>query len=96
LRAELARVVNPAHHESLLVAERALLRAFYNRVGHAARQRADAGVREKDFVARDGKFFPAQFLIGENFGQSHASRLNGGGSGRKGELTSNSKFRFNA
>ena len=75
LRAEPARVVQPVHHKSLLVAERALLRAFGNRAGHAARQRADAGVREENFVARDGKFAPAQFLVRQDFSKVMCQKL---------------------
>ena len=48
------------------------VRVFGDGLGHAARQRADAGVREKNFFARHGKFMPAQFFVAENFGQCHA------------------------
>ena len=86
LRAEFARVVEAVHHEGFLVAERGLLRAGGNRVGHAARQRADAGVREKNFFARDGEFVPAQFLAGKDFGQRHPARIVCPGPAGKAEL----------
>ncbi len=83
LRAELARVVEPVQHEGFLIAERGLPGAIGDGVGHAARQRADAGVREKYFVARDGEFRAAQFLVGQDFGQCHAARLMGKAAARK-------------
>ena len=66
-------------HERLLIAERALPGAFGNGVGDTARQRADAGVREENFVARDGKFVPAQFLVGRISFKRHAAKLIGEG-----------------
>ena len=83
--AELARVVEPVVHEGFLVAERGLPRAIGDGVGHAARQRTNAGMREEDFVACDGEFRAAQFLIRQDFSQRHVARLNGGGSARKAE-----------
>ena len=83
LRAEFAPVVNAVHDEGFLIAERAFIGAVVHRLRDAARQRADAGVREKNFVARDGKFVLAQFLVGENFSQSHGVKINSKGSQAK-------------
>jgi len=55
--------------ESLLVSQRAAAGAFGNGVGHPARQRTNPGMREENFAARDGKFAPAKFFIGQNFRQ---------------------------
>ena len=84
LRASSSRCITKASWSPSVLCSR----AFGNRVGHAARQRADAGMREENFIARDGEFAPAQFLVGENFGQSHPARLIGAGSVRKAELKS--------
>ena len=74
LRREFAPVVqSPGKNQRFLIVGRAALRAIGNGLCHAARQRADAGVRQKNFVARDGKFMPAQFFVGEQFSQRHAS-----------------------
>ena len=53
----------------------ALSRTFGNRVGNAARQRADAGVGEKNFVAHDGKFVAAQFFVRQDFFQGHEAKF---------------------
>ena len=70
-----ARVGNPVQDEVLLVAQRAAVGAIAHGLRHAARQRADAGVAEEDFIFRDGKFVLAQFLVRQDFGQSHAEKL---------------------
>jgi hypothetical protein len=62
-------------HESFLVAECCLTGAMGNRVGDAARQRANSGVCEKSFVARDRKFVTAQFFIGQDFIQRHRAKV---------------------
>ena len=64
-------------HEGFLVAERVLARTFGDRVGHAARQRTDAGVGEENFVARDGKFVAAQFFVRQDFIQRHEAKFKG-------------------
>jgi hypothetical protein len=43
-------------------------------------------VREENFVAGDGEFIPAQFLVREQFGQCHAAKVMGKGPARKAEL----------
>ena len=75
LRGEFARVVQTMEHESFLVAERGLAGAFGNSIGDAARQGADAGVAEKDFFARDGKFMAAQLFVGQDFVQGHRAKI---------------------
>jgi hypothetical protein len=60
-------------HENFLIAERALLGAFGNHLRDALRQRTNARVREKNFVAHDGKFALAQFFVRQNLGQGHAN-----------------------
>ena len=42
---------------------------------HAVRQRAIAGVREKDFFTRHGEFPLAQRFVREDFVQSHTGKL---------------------
>jgi len=74
LRSEPARVIQAVQDEGFLVAERAALGAFGNGGGDAPRQRANPGVREENFVAGDGEFTSAQFLIREQFGQCHARK----------------------
>jgi hypothetical protein len=32
-------------------------------------------VAEEDFIFRDGKLVPAEFLVRQDFGQSHAEKL---------------------
>jgi hypothetical protein len=75
LRREFACVVQAVQHEGFLVAQRGLPGAFGNGGGDAARQRADASVAEKDFVAGDRKFVPAQFFIGQDFIQHHRAKI---------------------
>jgi hypothetical protein len=74
LRSELARVIQAVQDEGFLVAERAALGAFENGGGDALRQRTNPGMREKNFVAGDGEFTLAQFLVREQFGQCHARK----------------------
>jgi hypothetical protein len=42
---------------------------------YAARERADAGVREEDFILDDREFVPAQLLVRKDFRQSHVGKL---------------------
>jgi hypothetical protein len=42
---------------------------------------------QEDFVTSDGKFIPAKFLMGEQFGQSHAAKLICMGLARKAEIS---------
>jgi hypothetical protein len=68
LGGEFAGVVQAVEQEGFLIAEGALLGAFGNGGGNALGQRADAGVGQKDFLARDGKFAVAEFLVAEQVG----------------------------
>ena len=86
LRPKFARVIQAVQDEGFLVAQRAALGAFGNGVGDAPRQRANPGVREENFVAGDGEFVLAQFLVREQFGQCHAAKVMGKGTARKAEL----------
>ena len=88
LRPELARVVQAVQDEGFLISQRAALGAFGNGFGDAMRQRANPGVREENFVAGDGEFMLAKFLVREQFGQCHAAKVIGKGPARKAELKS--------
>ena len=74
MRAGFARVGNLVHDERFLIAKRAAGGAIAHRLRDATRQRANAGVREEDFIFRNGKFVLAEFLVGEDFRQSHAEK----------------------
>src|SRR5208283_6156566 len=75
LRTKFARVIEAVDDKSFLVAQRASLRASGNGPGHALRQRTNPGMRQEDLITGDGKFAPAKFLMGEQFGQGHAANL---------------------
>ena len=64
LRAGVARVVKTVQDKCFLVAGVPSLAQSVMACGDAARQRANAGVREKNFVSRDRKFVLAQFFVG--------------------------------
>ncbi len=64
---------------AFLVSPRAAFGAFGNGFGDATRQRADAGVREENFVVGDGELTLAKFLVCEQFGQGHGAKVMGKG-----------------
>ena len=88
LRPEPACIVQVVDDKCLLVAERAALRTFGNGCRHAMWQWTDPRVGEENFIAGDGEFTPAKFLVGEQFGQCHGAKLIREGPARKAELKS--------
>ena len=65
LRRQLASVLQDLRiDEPLLVALGGLKGVLRDRLGDPPRQRANAGMGEKNLFARDGKFAPAQLFIG--------------------------------
>ena len=54
-----------------LITHGSLMRVIRNRLRHAAWQRTVTRVREKDLVARDGKFALTEFFVRENLRKRH-------------------------
>ena len=75
LRTGLAGIIEPVHHEGFLVAQRGFGGAIGDRLGHAARQRANPGVPKESPVPGDGELRLAQFLVRENLVQVHPAKL---------------------
>ena len=72
-RAASSRVCGARRREraSCLLGEHCTGGVFAHRLGHPARQGADGGVGQKDLFSRHGKFVPAQFFVGQDFGDRH-------------------------
>ena len=55
----------------LLIVQRGARRLVAHGFGHTTGQRTDGSMGQKNFLARNGEFVPAQFFVGEDFRDGH-------------------------